>query len=96
MSDLSKNIQTSRHPRIKLPLTTKSVFDNWIRILSAHCTFPNVGLQLNPVNNYFIMNMILINLIAAIGLQLLIGFTGLLSLGMPLLWGWAPTPPPCW
>jgi branched-chain amino acid transport system permease protein len=31
--------------------------------------------------HYFIMNLILINLIAAIGLQLLIGFTGLLSLG---------------
>ena len=31
--------------------------------------------------HYFIMNLILIHLIAAIGLQLLIGFTGLLSLG---------------
>lgn len=31
--------------------------------------------------HYFIMDLILINLIAAIGLQLLIGFTGLLSLG---------------
>jgi branched-chain amino acid transport system permease protein len=31
--------------------------------------------------HYFIMNLILINLIAAIGLQVLIGFTGLLSLG---------------
>jgi branched-chain amino acid transport system permease protein len=31
--------------------------------------------------HYFIMNLILINMIAAIGLQLLIGFTGLLSLG---------------
>jgi branched-chain amino acid transport system permease protein len=31
--------------------------------------------------HYFIMNLILINLIAAIGLQLLIGFTNLLSLG---------------
>ena len=31
--------------------------------------------------HYFIMNLILINLIAATGLQLLIGFTGLLSLG---------------
>jgi branched-chain amino acid transport system permease protein len=31
--------------------------------------------------HYFIMNLILINLIAAIGLQLLFGFTGLLSLG---------------
>jgi branched-chain amino acid transport system permease protein len=31
--------------------------------------------------HYFIMNLILINLIAAIGLQLLVGFTGLLSLG---------------
>jgi branched-chain amino acid transport system permease protein len=31
--------------------------------------------------HYFILNLILINLIAAIGLQLLVGFTGLLSLG---------------
>ena len=31
--------------------------------------------------HYFIGNLILINLIAAIGLQLLVGFTGLLSLG---------------
>ncbi len=31
--------------------------------------------------HYFIMNLILINLVAAIGLQILIGFTGLLSLG---------------
>jgi branched-chain amino acid transport system permease protein len=31
--------------------------------------------------HYFIMNLILINIIAAIGLQLLVGFTGLLSLG---------------
>ena len=31
--------------------------------------------------HYFIMNLILINLIAAIGLQILTGFTGLLSLG---------------
>lgn len=31
--------------------------------------------------HYFIMNLILINLVAAIGLQLLTGFTGLLSLG---------------
>ncbi|NVM25141.1 MAG: branched-chain amino acid ABC transporter permease [Desulfobacterales bacterium] len=31
--------------------------------------------------HYFIMNLILVNLIGAIGLQLLIGFTGLLSLG---------------
>ena len=31
--------------------------------------------------HYFIGNLILVNLIAAIGLQLLIGFTGLLSLG---------------
>jgi branched-chain amino acid transport system permease protein len=31
--------------------------------------------------HYFIMNLILIHLIAAIGLQLLVGFTGLLSLG---------------
>ena len=39
-----------------------------------------VGLGANEYH-YFIMNLILINLIAAIGLQLLIGFTGLLSLG---------------
>jgi branched-chain amino acid transport system permease protein len=31
--------------------------------------------------HYFIMNLIVINLIAAMGLQLLVGFTGLLSLG---------------
>jgi len=31
--------------------------------------------------HYFIMNLILINLIAALGLQILVGFTGLLSLG---------------
>jgi branched-chain amino acid transport system permease protein len=31
--------------------------------------------------HYFIMNLILINLITALGLQILIGFTGLLSLG---------------
>ena len=31
--------------------------------------------------HYFIMNLILINLIVALGLQILIGFTGLLSLG---------------
>jgi len=31
--------------------------------------------------HYFIMNLILVNLIGAIGLQLLFGFTGLLSLG---------------
>jgi branched-chain amino acid transport system permease protein len=31
--------------------------------------------------HYFIMNLILINLISALGLQILIGFTGLLSLG---------------
>lgn len=31
--------------------------------------------------HYFIMNLILINLIAAVGLNLLVGFTGLLSLG---------------
>jgi len=31
--------------------------------------------------HYFIMNLILINLISALGLQLLVGFTGLLSLG---------------
>lgn len=30
---------------------------------------------------YFILNLILINLIAAVGLQILVGFTGLLSLG---------------
>ena len=39
-----------------------------------------VGIGANEYH-YFIMNLILINLIAAIGLQLLIGFTGLLSLG---------------
>jgi len=38
------------------------------------------GLGANEYH-YFIMNLILINLIAAIGLQLLIGFTGLMSLG---------------
>jgi branched-chain amino acid transport system permease protein len=39
-----------------------------------------VGIGANEYH-YFIMNLILINLIAAIGLQLLVGFTGLLSLG---------------
>ena len=39
-----------------------------------------IGIGANEYH-YFIMNLILINLIAAIGLQLLIGFTGLLSLG---------------
>jgi branched-chain amino acid transport system permease protein len=39
-----------------------------------------VGIGANEYH-YFIMNLILIHLIAAIGLQLLIGFTGLLSLG---------------
>ena len=39
-----------------------------------------VGIGANEYH-YFIMNLILVNLIAAIGLQLLIGFTGLLSLG---------------
>jgi hypothetical protein len=39
------------HPRIKSPLTTKSVFDSLILIISAHCTFPYVGLQPNPVYN---------------------------------------------
>ena len=38
------------------------------------------GLGANEYH-YFIGNLILINLIAAIGLQLLVGFTGLLSLG---------------
>ena len=38
------------------------------------------GLGANEYH-YFIMNLILINLIAATGLQVLIGFTGLLSLG---------------
>ena len=38
------------------------------------------GLGANEYH-YFIGNLILVNLIAAIGLQLLIGFTGLLSLG---------------
>ncbi len=39
-----------------------------------------VGIGANEYH-YFIMNLILINLISAIGLQILIGFTGLLSLG---------------
>jgi branched-chain amino acid transport system permease protein len=39
-----------------------------------------VGMGANEYH-YFIMNLILINIIAAIGLQILIGFTGLLSLG---------------
>jgi branched-chain amino acid transport system permease protein len=39
-----------------------------------------VGIGANEYH-YFIMNLILINLIAAIGLQLLMGFTRLLSLG---------------
>jgi branched-chain amino acid transport system permease protein len=38
------------------------------------------GLGANEYH-YFIMNLILVNLIGAIGLQLLVGFTGLLSLG---------------
>ncbi|UCH22731.1 MAG: branched-chain amino acid ABC transporter permease [Deltaproteobacteria bacterium] len=39
-----------------------------------------VGIGANEYH-YFITNLILINLISAIGLQILIGFTGLLSLG---------------
>ena len=39
-----------------------------------------VGIGANEYH-YFIMNLILINLLSAIGLQILIGFTGLLSLG---------------
>lgn len=37
--------------------------------------------------HYFIGNLILINLIAAIGLQILVGFTGLLSLGQAAFMG---------
>ncbi len=43
--------QKCHHPRIKSPLTTKSVFDNWILTISAHCIFPYVGLQPNPEYN---------------------------------------------
>ncbi|MDY6881944.1 MAG: branched-chain amino acid ABC transporter permease [Thermodesulfobacteriota bacterium] len=39
-----------------------------------------IGIGANE-GHYFIMNQILVNLIAAMGLQILIGFTGLLSLG---------------
>ncbi len=37
--------------RKKSRLTNKSVFDNGILIISAHCKFPYVGLQPNPVHN---------------------------------------------
>ena len=50
-----------------------------------------VGIGANEYH-YFIMNLILINLISAIGLQILIGFTGLLSLGHAAFMGvWAYT-----
>jgi branched-chain amino acid transport system permease protein len=37
--------------------------------------------------NFYILNLVLVNLIAALGLNLLIGFTGLLSLGHAAFWG---------
>ncbi len=37
--------------------------------------------------HYFILNLILVNLVAAIGLNLLVGFTGLLSLGQAAFMG---------
>jgi branched-chain amino acid transport system permease protein len=56
----------------------------WFVILLILVTLMNFGSMAGIGANeyhYFIMNLILINLIAAIGLQLLVGFTGLLSLG---------------
>jgi hypothetical protein len=40
-----------QHQRKKSPLTNKSVFDNRIPIISAHCKLPYVGLQPKPVHN---------------------------------------------
>ena len=59
----------------------------WFVILLIIVAFMLVGSSVGIGANeyhYFIMNLILINLIASIGLQLLIGFTGLLSLGLGL------------
>jgi branched-chain amino acid transport system permease protein len=56
----------------------------WFVILLILVVLMHLGSMVDIGANeyhYFIMNLILINLIAAIGLQLLIGFTGLLSLG---------------
>ncbi|MCP4757274.1 MAG: branched-chain amino acid ABC transporter permease, partial [Proteobacteria bacterium] len=40
----------------------------------------NLGIGANEYH-YFILNLILVNLVAVIGLNLLVGFTGLLSMG---------------
>jgi hypothetical protein len=37
--------------RKKSTLTTNFTFDNWISIISAHGTFPYVGLLLIPIHN---------------------------------------------
>ncbi len=48
--------------------------------ICAMLAFSQVGVGANEYH-YFIMDLILINLIAAMGLNILVGFTGLLSLG---------------
>jgi branched-chain amino acid transport system permease protein len=56
----------------------------WFVILLALVTFTFMGSFFGVGANeyhYFIMNLILVNLIAAIGLNILVGFTGLLSIG---------------
>ena len=61
-----------------------SFMRTWFVILLILVTLMLLGSMIGIGANeyhYFIMNLILINLIAAIGLQLLVGFTGLLSLG---------------
>jgi len=55
-------------------------FTIFLVVVAITCVGSTFGIGANEYH-YFIMNLILIHLIAAIGLQLLVGFTGLLSLG---------------
>lgn len=62
----------------------------WFAILLVLTAITVVGAAFGIGANeyhFFILNLILVNLIAAVGLQLLVGFTGLLSLGQAAFMG---------
>lgn len=62
----------------------------WFAILLVLAAITVVGATFGIGANeyhFFVLNLILVNLVAAVGLQLLVGFTGLLSLGQAAFMG---------
>jgi len=66
--------------RIFRTLFMRTWFGVFLVLIAIMLIGSSFGVGANEYH-YFIMNLILINLIAALGLQILVGFTGLLSLG---------------